>query len=75
MRIAVSAPIVEPHPTGVGIYSVNLDEPAKLCDDLLVYTSYPAAFEISPPKVRRVSPHTRPERGLTGFFEPRDMDA
>ena len=39
-----------------------------MCDDLLVYTSYPAAFEISPSKVRRVSPLTRPERGLTGFL-------
>jgi len=69
MRIAVSAPIVEPHPTGVGFYSINLvNELAKLCDDLLVYTSYPAAFEIAPPKVRLVSPLTRPERGLTGFL-------
>lgn len=69
MRIAVSAPIVEPHPTGVGVYSINLvNELAKLCDDLLVYTSYPAAFEIDPPKVRRVSPLTRPEHGLAGFL-------
>lgn len=69
MRIAISAPIVEPHPTGVGVYSINLvNELAKLCDDLLVYTSYPAAFEIAPSKVRRVSPLTRPERGLTGFL-------
>ena len=43
MRIGVSAPIVEPHPTGVGIYSINVvNELAKSCDDLLVYTSYPA---------------------------------
>jgi len=69
MRIGVSAPIVEPRPTGVSVYSINLvNELAKLCDDLLVYTSYPAAFEIDPPKVRRVSPLTRPERGLVGFL-------
>jgi len=69
VRIGISAPIVEPHPTGVGVYSINLvNELAKLCDDLLVYTSYPAAFEIAPPMVRRVSPLTRPERGLTGFL-------
>ena len=69
MRIGVSAPIVEPHPTGVGVYSINLvNELAKLCDDLLVYTSYPAAFEIAPLKVRRASPLTRPERGFAGFL-------
>lgn len=68
MRISVSAPIVEPHPTGVGVYSINLvNELAKLCDDLLVYTSYPAAFRIAATEVRRVSPITRPERGLAGF--------
>lgn len=43
MRIGISAPIVEPHPTGVVVYSINLvNELAKPCDDLLVYTSYPA---------------------------------
>jgi len=69
MRIGISAPIVEPRPTGVGVYSVNLvNELAKLYDDLLVYTSYPAAFKIVPAKVRRVSPLTRPERGLAGFL-------
>jgi len=69
VRIGISAPIVEPHPTGVGVYSVNLvNELAKLHDDLLVYTSYPAAFKIAPTKVRRVSPLTRPERGLSGFL-------
>lgn len=61
MRISISAPIVEQHPTGVGVYSVNLvNELAKLYDDLLVYTSYPAAFKIAPTKLRRVSPLTRP---------------
>jgi len=69
MRISISAPIVEQHPTGVGVYSVNLvNELAKLYDDLLVYTSYPAAFKIAPTKVRRVSPLTRPGRGLAGFL-------
>ena len=69
MRIGISAPIVEQHPTGVGVYSVNLvNELAKLYDDLLVYTSYPAAFKIAPTKVRRVSPFTRPGRGLAGFL-------
>lgn len=69
MRIAVSAPIVEPYPTGVGVYSINLvNELAKLCDDFLVYTSYPAAFENAPPKMRKVSSLTRPERGFTGFL-------
>ncbi len=69
MRIAISAPIVEPQPTGVGVYSIKLvNELAKLCDDLLVYTSCPAAFEIDPVKVRRVSHLTRPERGLPGFL-------
>jgi hypothetical protein len=43
MRIAISAPIVEPHPTGVGVCLIDLvNELAKLCDELLVYTSYPA---------------------------------
>ena len=69
MRIGVSAPIVEPHPTGVGVYSINLvNELTKLYDDLLLYTSYPSAFKIAPVKVRRVSRLTRPERGLTGFL-------
>jgi len=69
MRIGVSTPIVEPHPTGVGVYSINLvNELAKLYDDLLVYTSHPAAFEIAPSKVRRVSSLTRPEHGLAGFL-------
>lgn len=69
MRIAISAPIVEPHPTGVGVYSINLvNGLAKLCDDLALYTSYPEAFEIDPLKVRRVSHRTRPERGLAGFL-------
>lgn len=49
MRIAVSAPIVEPHPTGVGVYSINLvNELAKLCDDFRLYTSYPEAFSVHP---------------------------
>ncbi len=69
MRIGISAPIVEPNPTGVGVYSINLvNELAKLCDDLLVYTSDPSAFQLDPVKVRSVSPLTRPERGLTGFL-------
>jgi len=69
MRIGISAPIVEPHPTGVGIYSINLiDELAKLFDNLLVYTSYPPAFKIDPSKVRKVSSLTRPERGFAGFL-------
>ncbi|MEA3442838.1 MAG: glycosyltransferase family 1 protein [Chloroflexota bacterium] len=69
MRIGISAPIVEPHPTGVGIYSINLiDELAKLFDNLLVYTSYPPAFKIDPSKVRKVSSFTRPERGFAGFL-------
>jgi len=69
MRIGISAPIVEPNPTGVGVYSINLvNELAKLCDDLLVYTSDPSAFQLDPIKVRSVSPLTRPERGLTGFL-------
>jgi len=69
MRIGVSAPIVEPHPTGVGVYSINLvNELGKLYDDLLVYTSHPAAFEIAPLKMRRVSSLTRPEHGAAGFL-------
>ena len=69
MRIGISAPIVEPHPTGVGVYSINLvNELAKLCDDLLVYTSYPSAFKINQSQVRKVTSLTRPERGSAGFL-------
>jgi glycosyltransferase involved in cell wall biosynthesis len=69
VRIGISAPIVEPHPTGVGVYSINLvNGLAKLYDDLLVYTSHPSAFKLNPSKVRRVSPITRPERGTVGFL-------
>ena len=69
MRIGISAPIVEPHPTGVGVYSINLvNELAKLCDNLLVYTSYPSAFKIAQSQVRKVTSLTRPERGSAGFL-------
>ena len=69
MTIAVCAPIVEPGPTGVGVYSINLvNELAKLCDNLLVYTSYPPAFAVDPGKVRKVSSLTRPARGTVGFL-------
>ena len=69
MRIGIIAPIVEPYPTGVGVYSINLvNELAKLCDDLLVYTSYPSAFKIDQSQVRKVTTLTRPERGSAGFF-------
>ena len=69
MRIGVSSPIVEPRPTGVGIYSLNLvNELAKWCDELLVYTSYPPAFQIPLTNVRTVSSLTRPEHGLAGFL-------
>ena len=69
MRIAVSAPIVEPKPSGVGVYSINLvNEMAKLCPDLRLYTSYPEAFDIDPAAVRGISPCTRPERGRRGFI-------
>lgn len=69
MRIGVSAPIVEPRPTGVGTYSINLvNELAKLCDDLLVYTSHPPAFQVPSSNVRMVNSLTRPEHGLPGFL-------
>lgn len=69
MRIGISAPIVEPDPTGVGVYSINLvNELAKLCDNLLVYTSYPSAFKLDQSRVRKVTSLTRPERGSAGFL-------
>jgi len=67
MTIAVCAPIVEPGPTGVGVYSVNLvNKLAKLCDNLLVYTSYPPAFAVDPGKVRKVSSSPGRHGGLWG---------
>jgi glycosyltransferase involved in cell wall biosynthesis len=69
MRIAVSAPIVEPKPSGVGVYSINLvNEMAKLCPDFRLYTSYPDAFDVDPLVIRGISPRTRPEQGRKGFI-------
>ena len=69
MRIAVSAPIVEPKPTAVGVYSINLvNELSKICDDFWLYTSYPDAFDVDRSRVRWISERTRPQRGRRGFI-------
>jgi len=56
-RVGVNASIVGEHPTGLGLYTINLvRELDKLRDDLVVYTSAPAAFDglraVSTPRPR-----------------------
>jgi glycosyltransferase involved in cell wall biosynthesis len=69
MKIGICAPIVEPNPTGVGFYSINLvNEMVRLSDNLLLYTSHPCAFDIDRAKICRVSWLTKPQHGLMGFL-------
>ena len=69
MSIAICAPIVEPRPTGVGVYSINLiNEMSRLGDGLALYTSYPEAFNLGAAQVRGIHPCTRPQRGRRGFI-------
>lgn len=69
MRIGISAPLIEPKPTGVGVYSINIiNHLASLHDPLIVYTSDPSSLKIDYGKVRKVCPLTKPHFGLMGFL-------
>ncbi len=68
-RVGINASIVGQNPTGLGLYSVNLvRELDEIRDDLLVYTSYLAAFGGLRAPISRVPTGVRPERGLRGHF-------
>lgn len=69
MRIGVNASVVDPFLSGLGTYTVHLlMELAKLHEDLVVYTSCPETFDISPSKLRRISRQVQPFRGRRGHF-------
>lgn len=66
-RVGVNASIVGQNPTGLGLYTINLvREMDKLRDDLVVYTSAPAAFDGVRAPVVSITPSVRPERGMRG---------
>lgn len=56
MRIGIDATtIYTDHPTGLGIYSINIvNELAKLHDDLIVWTVDDSSLNIAPAKIRKV---------------------
>lgn len=66
-RIAVNATIIGDNPTGLGVYATQLVRALDgIRDDLIVYTSCPAAFATLRSPVIPVPPAVRPERGLPG---------
>jgi glycosyltransferase involved in cell wall biosynthesis len=65
--IGVNASIVGRNPTGLGLYTINLlRELDKLRDDLVVYTSAPAAFDGLRAPVVTIPAAVRPDRGMRG---------
>lgn len=66
-RIAVNASVLGEHPTGLGIYAVNLiHELAALHPGLLVYTSTADNLPRDQIEVRTIPSAVRPERGMLG---------
>ncbi len=66
-RVGVNASIVGANPTGLGLYTINLArELDKLRDDLVVYTSAPAAFDGLRAPVIAITSAVRPDRGMRG---------
>ena len=67
--IGVNASIVGSNPTGLGIYTMRvLHELSEIRDDLLIYTSMPAAFRCDNARIVRISKETRPEYSMAGHF-------
>jgi glycosyltransferase involved in cell wall biosynthesis len=65
--VGVNASIVGANPTGLGLYTINLvRELDKLRDDLVVYTSAPAAFDGLRAPVMTIPAAVRPDRGMRG---------
>jgi len=65
--VGVNASIVGENPTGLGLYTINLvRELDKLRDDLVVYTSAPAAFDGVRASVIAITSAVRPDRGMRG---------
>ena len=69
MRIAINASIVDPVPSGLGVYTINvLRELAKLHDELVIYTSCPEVCGVTSTKFRRISHRVRPSYGRPGHI-------
>jgi glycosyltransferase involved in cell wall biosynthesis len=67
--IGVNASIIGDGPTGLGLYAINLTRALDLLrDDLLVYTSAPAALAGLRASIVPITRLVRPERGMRGHF-------
>jgi len=67
MRVAVNASILGERPTGLGVYTLNLvRELDALREDLIVYTSAPAALPLGRRRIHAVPASVRPERHMLG---------
>ena len=65
--VAVNASILGPAPSGLGQYALGLVQSLDpLREGLVVYTSYREALSGLRATVRRISPLTRPDRGVRG---------
>jgi len=61
-RVGINASIVGRNPTGLGLYTINLvRELDKLREDLIVYTSAPAAFDGLRAPVTTITSAVRPD--------------
>ena len=66
-RVAINATIIGQRPTGLGLYTIKLIRALDdLRDDLVVYTSAPAALGGLRAQVVPVTPAVRPDWGLRG---------
>jgi glycosyltransferase involved in cell wall biosynthesis len=65
--VAVNASILGPAPSGLGLYALGLVQSLDpLREGLVVYTSYREGLSGLRATVRRISPLTRPDRGVRG---------
>ena len=65
--VAVNASIIGRHPTGLGLYTIKLIRALDdLRDDLVVYTSAPAALAGLRAQVVPITTAVRPDWGLRG---------
>lgn len=66
MKIAVNATILDNKPSGLGVYAVKMVR--AMCraaggDDIVIFTSYPAAFDGCGAEIRSVSEIVQPRHG------------
>jgi glycosyltransferase involved in cell wall biosynthesis len=55
MSLAVNASIVDPYVSGLGVYTIQLvKELEKIRNDLIVYTSFPEAFQFTSAKSKNI---------------------